>query len=207
MGFTDPYRNKYQTGGLQHLCASQIREEIGPAVFDDYFKFSIVRNPWDKAVSQYVYMSKRMDLREFIGMQPRDCFKRYLELISKRKHVQWEPQVSFLFAANQKCMVDHIGRLETFDHSVRLIADRIGIRISKVPHANKGQRRGYEEYYDSESREIVAAMYQEDIEAFGYEFGPRCISPASGPREIPAKRRHTISLENIRHLLGIESTS
>ena len=55
MGFVDDYHNKYQTGGLQHLFATQIRQEVGDGVFDKFFKFTIVRNPWDRAVSQYVY--------------------------------------------------------------------------------------------------------------------------------------------------------
>jgi len=29
MGLVSKYHNKYQTGGLQHLLASQIREEVG----------------------------------------------------------------------------------------------------------------------------------------------------------------------------------
>lgn len=204
MGFIDLYRNKYQTGGLQHLCASQIREEIGDTVFDNYFKFSIVRNPWDKAVSQYVYMSKRTDLREYIGMGPKDGFKRYLNLISSRKHVQWEPQVSFLLDANRNCIVDYIGRFENFNHSVELIARKIGIPISKIPHTNKGKRRDVEEYYDSESREIVAAMYEEDIKAFGYSFA-QCIQPGSSPEEAMVERGHPTRLDALRRILGIGS--
>ena len=61
MGFVSKYRNKYQTGGLQHLQASQIIREVGEDIFSHYFKFSIVRNPWDKAVSQFTYMKQRDD--------------------------------------------------------------------------------------------------------------------------------------------------
>ena len=45
MGFVNRFENKYQTGGLQHLLAWQVREEVGSDVFSDYYKFSFVRNP------------------------------------------------------------------------------------------------------------------------------------------------------------------
>ncbi|MCB1377761.1 MAG: sulfotransferase family 2 domain-containing protein [Alphaproteobacteria bacterium] len=68
MGFVQPFRNKYQTGGLQHLQARQMRQEVSQDAFRRYFKFSIVRNPWDKAVSQCAYLKKRPDLCDYLGI-------------------------------------------------------------------------------------------------------------------------------------------
>jgi hypothetical protein len=45
MGSIDAYHNKYQTGGLQHLLARQIRQEVGVEKFSRCFRFSFVRNP------------------------------------------------------------------------------------------------------------------------------------------------------------------
>ena len=69
MGIVKPYYNKYQTGGLQHLTSNEIKREVGSDVFNSYYKFSVIRNPWDIGVSQFVYMKqKRRDLRRCIGM-------------------------------------------------------------------------------------------------------------------------------------------
>ncbi|MEW5837999.1 MAG: sulfotransferase family 2 domain-containing protein [Pseudomonadota bacterium] len=175
MGFVDKYNNKYQTGGLQHLLASHIESEVGTNVFDNYFKFSIVRNPWDKAVSQFAFMSRRKDLMDYIGMKHDDCFKRYLELISKKKHVQWEPQVSFVLDDNGECMVDYIGRLELFTQSVTVIMSRLGLDAAVIPHSNKGQRSAYQDYYDTEAKEFVHAMYADDVKTFGYDYAQQCV--------------------------------
>ena len=96
MGFVKPHYNKYQTGGLQHLLAKQVQAEVGDTVFSSYYKFSISRNPWDKAVSQFCFMQRRKDLRDFVGMDERDTFEKYLELIQKKEHVQWKNQLDFI---------------------------------------------------------------------------------------------------------------
>ena len=74
--------NKHQTGGLQHLLASQIEQEVGAWCVSEYFKFSFVRNPFDKAVSQFRYLAKRDDLRN--SLAPAGVFKRYLSLIQQK---------------------------------------------------------------------------------------------------------------------------
>lgn len=170
MAFVDQYHNKYQTGGLQHLLARYIRQEVGSGTFDSYFKFAIVRNPWDRVISQYAFMSKRKDLCEFIGMNPGDSLHRYLQLIAKKQHVQWEQQVSFLRDVDGQLLVDFVGRFENFELSLREILGRIHIPVTTVPHDNKGKRGRYQEYYDSETREMVSSIYAADIEAFGYSF-------------------------------------
>lgn len=170
MGLIDGRRNKYQTGGLQHLQASQIKAEVGCDVFNRYFKFSIVRNPWDKVISQYVYMTQRKDLMNYIGMNPGDDLKSYLHLIARSPHVQWADQLGFLIDKDENLLVDYVGRFEDFEKSVHSVADSIGIQVSSIPHQKKGQRGRYQNYYDPESIETVRKMYQRDIEAFGYEY-------------------------------------
>lgn len=186
MGFTSRFANKYQTGGLQHLFARHIRQEVGRDAFTTYFKFSFVRNPWDKAISQFFSMQRRDDLREFIGMKPGDCFKTYLERIAKKQHVQWEPQHRFLLDDNGELLVDRVGRFEHFERDLRAVLARLGVEVAAVPHRNRTSHGPYQEYYDPESVGMVEEMYAEDIARFGYHFGVhpgRCVRTAS---ETPA---------------------
>jgi|SRR5687767_929551 len=169
MGFKDKYHNAYQTGGLQHLFARHVREIFGKEIFDDYFKFTIVRNPWEKAISQYFYMRQRPDLREFIGMHENDSFKKYLELIQTKRHVQWEPQYKFIYDEKEKLMVDYVGRLETINEDVVYILNKIGVH-GKMEHANATKHKHYSEYYDIESKMMVEDLYEEDIGLLGYTF-------------------------------------
>lgn len=172
MGFVDEHHNKYQTDGLQHLFATHIRAEVGADVFSRYFKFTIVRNPWDKAVSQFMFMNKnkREKLRNFVGMRQGDSFKRYLELAARTTHVHWEPQVKFLRDSNGEWLVDYIGRYENFSGSVSHVLRSVGLDATAIPHENRSNRGPYQDYYDDESREMVAQLYADDIEAFSYHY-------------------------------------
>ncbi|SDP55259.1 sulfotransferase family 2 domain-containing protein [Ectopseudomonas guguanensis] len=167
MGFKDAYHNEFQTGGLQHLLAHQVRNILGDEVFSSYFKFSIVRNPWDKALSQYRYMTKRPDLMSFVGMSERDCFKRYLERIQTKEHVQWLPQYRFVMSASGDSLVDYIGRFEEFEHAVKFAVRRIGLSCDQVPHLNASDASRLE-VLDRDSCEQIAEIYKDDISVFGY---------------------------------------
>ena len=171
MGFIAPGRNKYQTGGLQHLLARQIRIEVGGDVFTRYFKFSIVRNPWDRVISQYSYLKQRPDLQDYFGVKADAPLAQYLAAISRSDHVQVMPQLNFLRDGNGTMLVDLVGRFETLAQDAREIFRRIGIDDAVMPHEAKSDRRsGYRDYYDDETRERVTELYAEDIAHFGYAF-------------------------------------
>jgi hypothetical protein len=177
MGFTWEFGNRYQTGGLQHLLATQVRDAVGADVFAGCHKFAIVRNPFDRAVSQFAYMRARPDLRAFVGMNENDPFKKYLQLIRKKTHVQWDHQHRFVEDENGAPLVDFIGRFEHFRRDVTRILDALGIGPREIGHALKGNRSHYADYYDDESRAMLADFYARDLAVFGYDFHGATVPP------------------------------
>jgi hypothetical protein len=182
MGFVSKYHNKYQTGGLQHLFGKHVEIEVGHKIFSEYFKFSFVRNPWDRAVSQFHFMKRRPDLREFIGLRLDDPFRKYLDLIRKKRHVQWEEQHKFIMNDHGEFLVDFQGRFENYKQDVGFVLEKLGLSGKAVPHVNRTPHSAYQEYYDEESMEIVRLLYKRDIALFGYSFSPNSADVVSHAR-------------------------
>jgi hypothetical protein len=149
----------------QHLTLSEIRKHrfLGQS-FLDYFKFTFVRNPWERIVSAAKY--KRMALKQFLNYDFSSWQSRNLDPDRHRL-----PQYDFLFDDSGNKLIDFIGRFEKLQDDFNTVCDKIGIPQQQLPHKNKTNHKHYTEYYDDETRDIVAERYAKDIEYFGYKFG------------------------------------
>lgn len=138
-----------------------------PTEFNTYFKFSIIRNPWDKLLSQYFFRVKDNTQHGYIESAKDMSFLDFLLNPFPAKHAS---QHSKLFEGDV-CLVDFIGRFENLQEDFNTICDKIGVPQQELPHVNKTKHKHYAEYYDEETKQIVAEKYAKDIEYFGYKFG------------------------------------
>lgn len=136
MGFVDPMHNKYQTGGLQHLTAKYIQQEVGSVLFDRCFKFTVCRDPLDRIISQFRFMKYRKDLREFVGLPEEYDFNMYIDHIKIKPHVQWMPQVNFLIDEFGKIIVDKIYYLEEISIDFSEMRADLRLDIKSLPLKN-----------------------------------------------------------------------
>lgn len=56
----EPHRPRNHVGFYNHMPAAAVRERVGPAVWDAYYKFCVERCPWDKTLSFYHMLNHRV---------------------------------------------------------------------------------------------------------------------------------------------------
>lgn len=134
----------------------------GEDLFDEYFKFSFVRNPWGRIVSAWKYNIKH-------GFT--EANTTLLGFINHLKSGESINSYKYLSQYDFVNGCDFIGKVENMQADFDTVCDKIGIPRKQLPHVNKTNHKHHTEYYDDETREIVAETCAKDIEYFGYEFG------------------------------------
>ena len=160
---------------LQHLTISQMKRYfLTDAVFNEYFKFAFVRNPWDKAVSEYHWYlryGRFMEFKEWIRtLENRLSITNNLHYLEIGHNV---PQYKFIYDDNMKLLVNFVGRFERLNDDFKHICDTIGVSDSTLPHVQtttSAHRKNYSTYYDEETKDIITNIYKVDIELFNYDF-------------------------------------
>ena len=152
-----------------HLTLRQVRANLPPTVWRDYFKFGFVRNPYDRFVSVCAMLNKRNP-----GYRSRETafMKRALTIPRFRQRVLVRPQVEMLLDESGELGMDFVGRYETLQESFGTACRQIGIAEVDLQPSNASEHDAYESYYDDELFATVTAFYRRDFEAFGYETAP-----------------------------------
>jgi hypothetical protein len=176
---------------LAHLKAVEYVKYfyLSQEIFDAYFKFGFVRNPWSRTVSIYKYMgySSVIDFETFVNYQ----------LPQLMKTANWFvcPQYEF-FYDKDKLLLDFVGKFETIEKDFKTICEKLGFADTTLPHVNKSEKEkfksikmiakdpsllskislkkpflnNYKEYYTETSKNNIHKMYEKDVDIFEYDF-------------------------------------
>lgn len=149
--------------------------------FKRYFKFAFARNPWARLHSAYEFLKKggmnEMDAAWAAStLAPYASFEEFvvqgLRRPEIRKWIHFQSQVSFVEDESGRIAMDYIGRVENIAADFAVIQQRLGIGGSLV-HLNRSTIGSYEQAYTAEMIDIVANVYERDVQAFGYTFHQR----------------------------------
>lgn len=142
---------------------------------NNIFVFGFVRNPWARAVSSWRFGSPddnwNMDFVNFCRNLKKLEINPKCGVAKNGLLIHICEQHPFLVDKNKNLKANYIGRFENLQQDFDIICDKIGIPRQELPHKNKTNHKHYTEYYDDETRQIVAEKFAKDIEYFGYKFG------------------------------------
>ena len=143
---------------------------VSRRVYRDYFKFTVVRNPWARVYSWYGNCMR--DPHHGVPQcEFRDFVSRHLDL--------WElnSQTFWITDLDGNIPMDRIVRFESLGEELPAIFTELGIADTALPHLLDGSGDGGRgpdlgDIYDPESIAAVAAKYAEEIDLLGYSFPP-----------------------------------
>lgn len=149
-----------------HATAKQARRVLGPKIFDNYFKFAVDRNPWDRQVSLYMHREwKKNNAEPNFDKDIQSLFYRSTEYV---KLNNWA-----MYSISDQVVVDKVLRYENLAQEAAELMQDLGIKGKlDLPVRRKytEDRPHYSTYYSDQSRELVARWYKKEIDALGYKF-------------------------------------
>lgn len=158
---------------LEHKTALEKIEELGVQEWERRYTFAVVRNPWDKVVSHYHYRvrtnqtglgSGSPGFREWVAKTYGSQDPVYFD-----NPKMFMPQSDWISDSEGNIIVDYVCRFENLKRDFDHVCGQIGKKVS-IPHLKASDRGTYRDYYDENTREIVANWFKKDIENFGYHF-------------------------------------
>ncbi len=162
---------------LGHRTIEELNTMMGDR-FSGAYKFTIVRNPWDRVVSTYHFLRDVTEddhwfpsNRDYHELCRQVSFEDFCHLLPEiyMDEIHLIPQIMWIYH-NGISYCDYIGKYcflqNDFDH----VCDKIGYPRETLLNLNKSTHEAYRTYYNSETRDIVGTLYWDSVKLFDYEF-------------------------------------
>tara|TARA_Y100000310_G_scaffold282944_1_gene304576 strand:+ start:481 stop:1260 length:780 start_codon:yes stop_codon:yes gene_type:complete len=166
--------------------AERIKKSMGYDSWYSHFKFTTTRNPWDRVVSMWKHpIMPEVNFETFVkslyGFQRGICMIEVIDPVTDSGGyiihpdalaIMWHTQqiLPNIIDENRNILVNFIIRFEELQDGFDELCDIIEVPRMRLPHIMKSDRKDYHDYYTPELKRIVAHLFCDDIEYFGYEF-------------------------------------
>ena len=152
-----------------HMPAAEIKELLGEATWNRYFKFCVIRNPFDKLVSHFYYLVRKEMIDP--GLLTGDeitSFRNWLKqggcIIDRDKYL----------IGGRVCL-DYFIRYENLSADIKEVCAILEVPFEpeKLPRLKSGMRDHsvpLKDYYDNETIALVRKLYSFELNHFGYDF-------------------------------------
>lgn len=172
----------FNSFGGGHYTIQNYQPILGQRLFNEYFKFSFVRNPWDRLLSAYCFL-KRGGMNPFDAqfsetqLKQFDDFNDFVENWVNSENIKtfthFKKQCDFLLNNKNKIDLDFLGYYENLNQDFEVIKQHLKMPSAlqlKWLNASSLERKNYKDYYNETAQKIVSKVYEQDIDLFKYTF-------------------------------------
>ncbi len=137
--------------------------------FNNFYKFTFVRNTWARMYSWYANVLKDEHMRSQYGIDNLDySFKNFL--LEKIDHKTFS-QLYFIKDKAGTVPMDFIGRFENLQNDFNVVCKALSIEDTELPKMLVRKYSHYTENYTEETKLLVHKLYKDEIDYFNFEFG------------------------------------
>ena len=157
-----------------------VNESLGLEKFEEYLKFCVIRNPYDKMVSLYFWQTQH-PLGQNIWRKTGGTEEWRNTPITFREFIMSVPSLHLnnlksVHGIEGESLCDYFIRYENLEEDIIKLCEILNLPdydINDLPHLKGGVRprdTSYRDYYDEETKQKVYENHKEEFEMFGYEF-------------------------------------
>jgi hypothetical protein len=158
---------------FNHMPAAQVRERITPVLFDAYFKFCVIRNPFDKMVSRFWWNLRHAEAeRQLLLQAPFAAVKtRFRDfLLTGTGRFADDRDV---YSIDGLPVMDRFIRYERLHEDLQAVCGHLGVdyapeRLGNYKSGFNTRPEPFSAYYDAQSRERMETEFDWEIARFGY---------------------------------------
>ncbi|MEE4117667.1 MAG: sulfotransferase family 2 domain-containing protein [Paracoccaceae bacterium] len=155
----------------KHARLADLPGLVGEEELRGMFVFTLVRNPWDRAVSYYHWLRGQRFAHPAVALAQRVGFAEFLAHPQTRAAFRAAPYGAHVRLPSGEERCDAFVRLERFAADIAPVERHLGVSLRLPERVNASQRaRDWRSYYDARTAALVAEDCADDIARFGYAF-------------------------------------
>ena len=164
---------KFKNVVFQHFNYKDYIKFFGNKGYNKFSKFSIVRNPYDRLISEYYWVKSKLN----IGFKSNKTFDFFLneveDIVNNKKydltiyHNHFIPQCEFICDNSDKIMVNKLFKFEEFPKIINFLNKKsYNLRKKKNFNVSKNNKKII---LNNTQKNKIYELYKKDFEIFEYE--------------------------------------
>ena len=156
----------------KHSTLSDIAGLATDSEITSFFTVTIVRNPWDRAVSYYHWLHHQNFAHPAVGLAKSLNFSGFLNHPQTRTALTLWPYQAYMRDRFGVECANLYARLEHLESDLVPFEAHLGFHLT-IPRANTSDRaRDWRGFYSNADAALIAEISATDIARFGYHFDP-----------------------------------